>query len=99
MPDTRKLRFGIAGMTGDHVWGMGDGLAAVPGCSRYFCEWLFHKERNGGRTFIDEACYLVDAFVDYHRFPRFPRFPCNRAARAMQEPGDTGGGAAADHER
>src|SRR5207249_4291939 len=35
------------------------------GCSRYFCEWLFDKERNGGGTFIDEACYLVDGFVDY----------------------------------
>lgn len=35
------------------------------GCSNYFCEWLFDKQRNGGGTFIDEACYLVDAFVDY----------------------------------
>src|SRR5947209_1592861 len=35
------------------------------GCSQYFCEWLFDKQRNGGGTFIDEACYLVDAFVDY----------------------------------
>jgi predicted dehydrogenase len=35
------------------------------GCSRYFCEWLFDRQRNGGGTFIDEACYLVDAFVDY----------------------------------
>jgi predicted dehydrogenase len=35
------------------------------GCSKYFCEWLFDKQRNGGGTFIDEACYLVDAFVDY----------------------------------
>jgi len=35
------------------------------GCSRYFCEWLFDKGRNGGGTFIDEACYLVDGFVDY----------------------------------
>ena len=96
MAETRKVRFGIAGMTSAHVSEMGDGLAALPGCSRYFCEWLFHKEHNGGRTFIDEACYLVDAFVDYRRFPRFP---CNRAARAMQEPGDTGGGAAADHQR
>ena len=25
----------------------------------------FDKQRNGGGTFIDEACYLVDAFVDY----------------------------------
>jgi len=38
---------------------------AEVGCSKYFCEWLFDKERNGGGTFIDEACYLVDAFVDY----------------------------------
>lgn len=35
------------------------------GCSKYFCEWLFDKERNGGGTFVDEACYLVDGFVDY----------------------------------
>jgi len=30
MTETRKLRFGIAGMTSDHVWAMGDGLAALP---------------------------------------------------------------------
>ncbi len=30
MTGQRKLRFGIAGMTSDHVWGMGDGLAALP---------------------------------------------------------------------
>ncbi|HEV8634448.1 MAG TPA: Gfo/Idh/MocA family oxidoreductase, partial [Chloroflexota bacterium] len=35
------------------------------GCSEYFCEWLFDKRRNGGGTFIDEACYLLDGFVDY----------------------------------
>jgi predicted dehydrogenase len=35
------------------------------GCSEYFCEWLFDKARNGGGTFIDEACYLLDGFVDY----------------------------------
>jgi predicted dehydrogenase len=35
------------------------------GCSKYFCEWLFDKRRNGGGTFVDEACYLVDGFVDY----------------------------------
>jgi predicted dehydrogenase len=35
------------------------------GCSEYFCEWLFDKARNGGGTFVDEACYLVDGFVDY----------------------------------
>jgi predicted dehydrogenase len=35
------------------------------GCSEYFCEWLFDKGRNGGGTFIDEACYLLDAFVHY----------------------------------
>jgi predicted dehydrogenase len=34
------------------------------GCSDYFCEWLFDKERNGGGTFVDEACYLLDGFVD-----------------------------------
>ncbi len=35
------------------------------GCSQYFCEWLFDRQRNGGGTFIDEACYLIDGFVDY----------------------------------
>src|SRR5437867_8198374 len=30
MAEGRKLRFGIAGMTSDHVWTMGDGLAALP---------------------------------------------------------------------
>src|SRR5918911_958227 len=170
MTATRKLRVGIAGMTSDHVWGMGDGLAALPevelvagaepyaelreratqqwalqrtyedfdkmldaeeldvilvctdnaakadaaedagitlmvayhsafnptydqvkellqtgavgnvylargvtghggpvefGCSQYFCEWLFDRQRNGGGTFVDEACYLLDGFVDY----------------------------------
>jgi predicted dehydrogenase len=34
------------------------------GCSKYFCEWLFDKGRNGGGTFVDEACYLVDTFLD-----------------------------------
>jgi predicted dehydrogenase len=35
------------------------------GCSEYFCEWLFDAHRNGGGAFVDEACYLLDAFVDY----------------------------------
>jgi predicted dehydrogenase len=35
------------------------------GCSQYFCEWLFDREKNGGGTFIDEACYALTAFVDY----------------------------------
>ncbi|MGH2460815.1 MAG: Gfo/Idh/MocA family protein [Chloroflexota bacterium] len=35
------------------------------GCSKYFCEWLFDRPRNGGGAFVDEACYLVDGFVDY----------------------------------
>lgn len=35
------------------------------GCSPYFCEWLFDRTRNGGGTFVDEACYLVDNFLDY----------------------------------
>jgi len=43
----------------------GHGGPAEIGCSKYFCEWLFDKERNGGGTFIDEACYLVDGFLDY----------------------------------
>lgn len=35
------------------------------GCSKYFCEWLFDKQRNGGGTLIDEACYPIDQFLDY----------------------------------
>jgi len=35
------------------------------GCSHYFYEWLFDRARNGGGTFVDEACYLVDTFLDY----------------------------------
>lgn len=34
------------------------------GCSPYFTEWLFDKQRNGGGAFVDEACYLIDGFVD-----------------------------------
>lgn len=37
---------------------------AEVGCSEYFCEWLFDKQHNGGGTFVDEACYLVDSFLD-----------------------------------
>jgi predicted dehydrogenase len=43
----------------------GHGGPVEYGCSKYFCEWLFDRERNGGGTFVDEACYLVDCFVDY----------------------------------
>jgi predicted dehydrogenase len=43
---------------------IGHGGPVEFGCSRYFCEWLFDRERNGGGSFIDEACYLVDDFVD-----------------------------------
>jgi predicted dehydrogenase len=35
------------------------------GCDPYFCEWLFDREKNGGGTFIDEACYGLSAFLDY----------------------------------
>src|ERR1051326_1661737 len=30
MAEKRKLRFGVVGMSSDHVWAMGDGLAALP---------------------------------------------------------------------
>ena len=30
MTETPKLRFGVVGMSSDHVWTMGDGLAALP---------------------------------------------------------------------
>ena len=35
------------------------------GCDPYFCEWLFDREKNGGGTFVDEACYGLSAFLDY----------------------------------
>ena len=35
------------------------------GCSPHFCDWLFDREKNGGGTFIDEACYVISAFLDY----------------------------------
>jgi predicted dehydrogenase len=35
------------------------------GCSKYFCEWLFDKEKGGGGAFVDEACYTISAFLDY----------------------------------
>jgi len=35
------------------------------GCSEYFQGWLFDREKNGGGTFIDEACYSLSAFLDY----------------------------------
>jgi predicted dehydrogenase len=43
----------------------GHGGPVEYGCTKYFCEWLFDKSRNGGGTFVDEACYLVDTFLDY----------------------------------
>jgi predicted dehydrogenase len=35
------------------------------GCSKYFQEWLHDKQRNGGGSFVDEACYAISAFYDY----------------------------------
>lgn len=62
----------VKGLLGDGAIGQvylargvtGHGGPVEFGCSRYFCEWLFDRERNGGGTFVDEACYLVDGFVD-----------------------------------
>jgi predicted dehydrogenase len=34
------------------------------GCSEEFCAWLFDRRRNGGGSFADEGCYVVDEFVD-----------------------------------
>jgi predicted dehydrogenase len=34
------------------------------GCSAEFCAWLFDGRRNGGGSFADEGCYVVDEFVD-----------------------------------
>jgi predicted dehydrogenase len=34
------------------------------GCSEEFCAWLFDGRRNGGGSFADEGCYVVDEFVD-----------------------------------
>jgi predicted dehydrogenase len=35
------------------------------GCSEYFCEWLFDKQRNGGGAFVDVGCYVVSSMLDY----------------------------------
>jgi predicted dehydrogenase len=35
------------------------------GCSKYFCEWLHDKQRNGGGSFIDEACYALSQMMDF----------------------------------
>jgi predicted dehydrogenase len=43
----------------------GHGGPVEYGCSPYFTEWLFDRTKNGGGTFVDEACYLLDGFVDY----------------------------------
>jgi predicted dehydrogenase len=42
----------------------GHGGPVEVGCSKFFCEWLFDKDLNGGGTFIDEGCYLLSGFVD-----------------------------------
>jgi predicted dehydrogenase len=34
------------------------------GCTKYFYEWLFDPKKNGGGSFIDEGCYLLDHFID-----------------------------------
>jgi predicted dehydrogenase len=34
------------------------------GCTKYFYEWLFDPVKNGGGSFIDEGCYLLDSFID-----------------------------------
>jgi predicted dehydrogenase len=44
---------------------IGHGGPREYGCSEYFCAFLFDKQRNGGGAFVDEACYMVDTFVDY----------------------------------
>lgn len=35
------------------------------GLSEYFSEWLIDAKRNGGGSFIDEACYAVSMFTDF----------------------------------
>lgn len=34
------------------------------GCSHWFYDWLFDAAQNGGGSFVDEGCYLVDQLVD-----------------------------------
>jgi predicted dehydrogenase len=35
------------------------------GCSEYFCEWLFDKDKNGGGAFVDVGCYSVSTMLDH----------------------------------
>src|SRR5919204_4834263 len=34
------------------------------GCSRYFCEWLFDRQRNGGGGLLGESCFLLARLID-----------------------------------
>jgi predicted dehydrogenase len=43
---------------------IGHGGPLESGCSEYFSGWLFDAAKNGGGSFIDEGCYLIDQFVD-----------------------------------
>jgi predicted dehydrogenase len=43
---------------------VGHGGPIEYGCTQYFTEWLFDNKRNGGGSFVDEGCYLLDEFVD-----------------------------------
>lgn len=43
---------------------IGHGGPVEFGCTRYFYEWLFDPVKNGGGSFVDEGCYLLDHFID-----------------------------------
>ncbi|MGI6374885.1 MAG: Gfo/Idh/MocA family protein [Anaerolineae bacterium] len=53
---------------------IGHGGPIEIGLSSYFCEWLIDAERNGGGSFVDEACYAISMFTDF--FGRVAEISC-----------------------
>src|SRR6476661_1619087 len=60
MAEGGKLRIGIAGMTSDHVWGMGDGLAALPEVELVACAEPYSELRERGSTQWKLQCTYED---------------------------------------
>jgi len=53
---------------------IGHGGPIEIGLSSYFCEWLIDAKRNGGGSFVDEACYAISMFTDW--FGRVAEVSC-----------------------
>lgn len=62
----RKLRFGVVGLTSDHVWGMGDGLAALPGVDIVAASdgYAELRERSSKQWNIDQTYDSCDELLD-----------------------------------